>query len=338
MKSTLETYLRAALQQKENLKVEELQRINQGNSNRMVGFTLSWRENGSTRTRKYILRMPPEKSIMEPYQPASEYHLLKALKRTAVPVPGVLLLEEDESVLGKPFLIMEKMGGDTLSIAYHAMLPEKKKKLSWEYARTLAEIHSTDWRKLGLPAEDAPGDTSRFAAAELWKCRARLQAVKGIPRQILENVLNKLEENIPQSGELTLIHGDYNVGNVLFSGDEIVAVLDWEIAGIGVPALDLGWLYPGKAMALGLPMDSDDFFALYRKAGGKETGNLRFYHSLAMLKLAMTSIQACLSIEENSRGGLNLPQMGFTIPYILNSLCYLVTSGFKALNPHKNPS
>lgn len=335
MKTRLETYLRFALSSKENLRIQEFHRINQGNSNEMAAFTLRWREGGSTLSREYILRMPPEKGIMYPYSPSREYRLLKALKTSPVPVPGVLLLEEDESILGKPFLIMEKVRGDTLSFAYHALSRERKKRLSREYASTLADIHSTDWREPGLFPDEAPGDAAQFADTELRKCRDKLEGIHGIPRQMLEDALGRLDESRPHCGELALIHGDYNIGNVLFSGNKIVAVLDWETACIGDPALDLGWLYPGGALALGLPMDREDFITLYRQGGGKNTDNLPFYQALAIVKLTTVCIHASLSLDQERRGESNLSQMGFTIPYILNSLCYLVTTGLKALQPRK---
>lgn len=335
MREMLETYLHSTLSRRADLCIEGFHRINQGNSNTMVGLTLRWREGCSILSREYILKMPPEKSIMEPYNPVREYGLMRDLRGTAVTVPDLLLLEEDESILGRPFLIMEKVEGDTLAFAYHALSPGKKKRLSAEYARTLAEIHAADWRRLGPAGWEVPEDASQFATEELRRCKARLEGIGGIPRKILEDALAQLSANIPRGGRLALVHGDYNIANVLFRGEKIVAVLDWEMACIGDPALDLGWLYPGNAMALGLPLDIEDFAALYQKASGGETENLPFYQSLAMVKLAIGCIRAALLLEQNNRGKLHLFQMGFGIPYILNSICYLVAVGLKALQPKK---
>ncbi len=333
MKNKLETYLRSALPRRADLNIKSYHRISEGNSNYMASFTLQWSEKDSLSAQRYILRMPAEKSIMAPYDPAREFRLLKALKNTPVPAPEVLLLEEDQSILGKPFLIMEEVKGDTLSFAYHVLPPERKRRIANGYAAALATIHSTDWRRLGLFSEEVPANPAEFAVIEVEKCRKRLQKITGIPRKMLEEALGRLSENIPQHGELTLIHGDYNIGNALFSGHEIRVILDWETACVGDPAFDLGWLYPGDALALGLPMDKEDFITLYRNAGGKKIDNLRFYQELAMVNLTTACINAGLSLDQNRPGGLNLAQMGFTIPYILNSLCYLVTNGLKALQP-----
>jgi aminoglycoside phosphotransferase (APT) family kinase protein len=336
MRTRIEAYLHAVMPDKDGLRVTEFQSIDQGNSNKMAGFKLCWRDGGSTRRRSYILRMPSEKSIMEPYDPVKEYLLLKALMATRVPVPPVLVMEEDESILGKPFLIMERVSGNTLSFAFHAQTPEKKQRLVREYASTLADIHSTPWEDLRRTSLKVPVDASQFAAEEVNKCAAGLREIHGIPRLLLEDAIGELSESIPASGELTLVHGDYNVGNVLFNGEKIAAVLDWETAGIGDPAVDIGWLYPANSMTLGLPLHRDDFIDIYQRAGGRCMDNLPFYQSLAMVKLTMTGIRACLAVEHNNSGGHNLLQMGYTLPYILNSLCYLVTLGLKALHPSRS--
>jgi len=334
MKDKLEIYLRSALPRRADLNIRSYHHICEGNSNYMASFTLQWSEKDLLTEQRYILRMPAEINIMAPYDPAREYFLLRALKETPVPAPEVLLLEEDKCILGKPFLIMEEVKGDTLSFAYHFLPPKRKRRISNAYAAALATIHSTDWRRLGLFSEEVPVNPAEFAMMEVEKCRKRLRKITGIPRKMLEDALGRLSEKIPQQGELTLVHGDYNIGNALFREDEIRVILDWETACVGDPAFDLGWLYPGDALALGLPMAKEDFITIYRNAGGKKVDNLRFYQDLAMVNLTTACINASLSLDQNRPGGLNLAQMGFTIPYILNSLCYLVTNGLKALQPH----
>jgi aminoglycoside phosphotransferase (APT) family kinase protein len=161
------------------------------------------------------------------------------------------------------------------------------------------EIHAVDWRACGLEGFGKPSgylerQLRRFGG--LWE----VNATREIPA--LEETTRWLGEHLPASGPATIVHGDYRLGNVMFTADRLSAVFDWELATIGDPLADVGYLLatwaqegdpPTTVASLttvtrepGFPT-REELVARYEERSGRSMSDVRWYTTLALWKSAI---------------------------------------------------
>lgn len=171
-----------------------------------------------------------------------EYTVLKALEGSAVAAPRVYWMDPDGRFLGAPSLVMERVAGSCDYMVLNGDRPlEERLQLARGFLELMVNIQSVDWRarglgeSLGLP-DGAPGKT------ELNHWEAEYRRVQIEPHPELDYVLQWLNQRIPQTEAIVLVHGDFKPGNALIDGRRITAKLDWETAHLGDPLEDLGWI------------------------------------------------------------------------------------------------
>jgi aminoglycoside phosphotransferase (APT) family kinase protein len=254
---------------------------------------------------RFVLRTPPRGKIApSTHDVLREARLLQALGRLgSVKVPEVLLVCDDESVLGRPFYVMSHVDGLVLGEAMPAAYagPGDAGAIAGEFVEALATIHSLD------PADPALAGFGRpdgYLERQLRRFRSLLEegATRALPD--LDAVADWLEANRPRSARHTLVHGDFRLGNVMFDrrAPRLAAVLDWEMATIGDPLADLGyatmaWAQPGDApnpmldlspltRGPGFP-SRDELVARYVERVGRPADDLPWYRVLAAWKAAI---------------------------------------------------
>jgi aminoglycoside phosphotransferase (APT) family kinase protein len=247
---------------------------------------------------EWVLRRPPRGPLPpSAHNVLREATLLQALSGTAVRVPRVLATCDDETVIGAPFYVMERVHGDVLL----AERPEglDPRRIGEELIDALVEIHAADWRACGLEGFGKPSgylerQLKRFAG--LWEHNATREI------SAVGETTQWLAEHLPQSGAPTIVHGDYRLGNVMFTGQRLSAVFDWELATIGDPLADMGYLVatwaqegdPDTTVASlttvtrqpGFPT-RDELVGLYEQRSGRSVSDIRWYTTLALWKSAI---------------------------------------------------
>jgi aminoglycoside phosphotransferase (APT) family kinase protein len=290
-----------------SLAIEGLRRHTEGFSLETVSFEASWMDAGGARaSRRFILRREPEAGLLEPYDLAPQVAAMRAVAGT-VAVPEVLWFEEDPSILERPFYVMGFVEGDVPlpSQAADGSLPiadrGEREGLAKSFAANLAGLHTMEWRDLELPGIAVPADGADAARRQVafWKETVRAAAPEPLP--MVQRALRELEATVPEDSPVVLVHGDYRTGNFIRRGDQVVAVLDWEMVHLGDPMEDLAWaasrFWRGQTDLPGLLVERDLFFRHYLDAGGFELDErrLRFYDLLAavkMLAIMMTGLRA----------------------------------------------
>jgi aminoglycoside phosphotransferase (APT) family kinase protein len=247
---------------------------------------------------EWVLRRPPRPPLPpSAHDVLREAYLLNALAGTQVRVPRVLATCDDEAVIGAPFYVMERVIGEVLSTTRPPELAPRR--IGEELIDALVEIHAADWRGCGLEGFGKPSgylerQLRRFGG--LWE----VNATREIPA--LEQTTRWLAEHLPESGPATIVHGDYRLGNVMFTGKRLSAVFDWELATIGDPLADVGYLLatwaqegdPDTTVASlttvtrepGFPT-RDDLVALYEARSGRSMSDVPWYTTLALWKSAI---------------------------------------------------
>src|SRR5262245_16605915 len=208
---------------------------------------------------RYVLRKkPPGQLLKSAHQVDREHRVMKALEGTDVPVPRMLILCEDDSVVGTAFFLMEFVNG---TVFWDPALPElanaPRTKLYDEQNRALAALHSVDPAKVGLADFGRAG--SYFARQrDRWTKQYRASETERIDD--METLISWLEKNEPpDAGRASLVHGDYRIDNMIFTPDgaRLLAIIDWELSTVGHPFSDLAyqcmqWRFPNLETMRGL--------------------------------------------------------------------------------------
>lgn len=204
--------------------------------------------------RCFVLRRPPTGQVLETaHSMKREWRFLCALDGTDVPVPEPIAFCDDATVLGAPFYIMEHVDGAILHDVDDARaLPEPARAgLTASLAASLRHLHALD---VGGLSDMGRGED--HVARQLRRWQGQWEKTRGLADldiAAIDEGHRVLSSAIPQQTSVSIVHGDYRLGNVVAGPNgEIRAVLDWELATLGDPRADLGWLLlsweePGKS-------------------------------------------------------------------------------------------
>jgi aminoglycoside phosphotransferase (APT) family kinase protein len=250
-----------------------------------------------------VLRRPPRPPLPpSAHDVLREARLLRALQDTPARVPIVLAVCDDPATIGCPFYVMERIAGEVIVTSIPPVLdtPTERERIAEELIDALVEIHEVDWRAAGLedfgkPTGYLERQLRRFVG--LWE----INKTREIPE--VERVGGWLAQNMPTSGAATIVHGDFRLGNTIFAAGapaRLAAVLDWEMATIGDPLADLGYLcmmwtesgdpeggmrdaLGGVTRRAGFPT-REGLIAGYEQRTGRSMRDLRWYTTLALWK------------------------------------------------------
>ncbi|NKE37489.1 phosphotransferase family protein [Natronococcus sp. JC468] len=302
--ASLRSYLAAALGEANRLDVE---RVDEGHSNETL--FVAWDDEDLV-----VRRPPPGETADTAHDVLREHRVVSALQDTDVPVPETVLACEDRDVLGSEFYVMRRLEGDVIRAEEPPWLdgPDARRAVGEELVATLAAIHGVDYDAVGLGEFGRPsGFTDR--QVERWRGQFEWALETTAEHRALEDldrVTEWLESNVPETHPETLVHGDFKLDNVMFArpeagtdGDpETLAVFDWEMATLGDPFTDLGWmlsfwydegdpdppipgLYPTITARDGYP-SRRALIERYERHTGLSFDEPRFYLVLATYKMA----------------------------------------------------
>jgi aminoglycoside phosphotransferase (APT) family kinase protein len=284
------------------LGMSDVEVLTGGTQNVLVRFTRG--------DKTYVLRRPPRHLRPKSNQSLGrEVRFLRALQDTAVPTPALIAACEDATVLadGASFYVMENIDGvnPTFTLSpVQAAQTTVRHEMCLNTARVLATLGDVDYRGLGLADLGRPeGFLDRQVPRwlDLLRSYDELDGYGGAELPGVAAVADWLERNRPARGQAGIMHGDFHLANILFTPDTstVAAVIDWEMATIGDPLLDLGWLLatwpddrwsgqPRSAIATagGLP-DHDEVIEAYASATSRDVSAVGWYRVLACFKLGI---------------------------------------------------
>jgi aminoglycoside phosphotransferase (APT) family kinase protein/putative sterol carrier protein len=312
MQSALTAWLQKKMPEAKNLSISEPEKPGMGLSSETFLFDMNWRESGKERSKGVVLRAAPRgQGVFPEYELGHQFHIMQILKGTSVPVAKMLWLEEDPSVIGAPFFVMEKLEGDVPqdypsyhgSGMYFEATPEQRTKMWWGTLQAIVDIHKLDWRALGLSFLGAPRDHADSVDRQLVYWERFLNWAKDDPEEshpTMEAALAWLKENRCEPQRLALCWGDARIGNTLYSRPDrdVLAVMDWEMAFIGDPVGDLAWVFTldkQHSEGYGLPRlegtpEAEEVVRRYEDLTGWKVENLFFNEVLATVRYGLTVI------------------------------------------------
>jgi len=287
--------------------IEHLRRLAGGASREIWAFDAVLP--GGAVERLVLRRDPPGHQVHSSRR--DEFALLAAAHTAGLRVPRVRWCEEDAAVLGSPFFVMDFVAGETLArrLLRDAEYAPARAALPGQLAAALAGIHALDARAPELAFLPRPPADATPAAAELARHEQLYRAVTLDPHPALELALRWLAAAPPAPHAETLVHGDFRIGNVIFGPEGLRAVLDWELAHVGDPLEDLGWLcvrawrFGADARPVGGLCQREEFFAAYARAGGTpvDPAAVRWWEVFGNLKWAIICVMQARSFVDGVR-------------------------------------
>jgi aminoglycoside phosphotransferase (APT) family kinase protein len=301
----------------DGIEVRDVERVFGGNARRAWSATATWSDTGETRTASLILLVRRAGSQVQT-DPRWELAVLDGLAERGVRAPRVWGHDPDGHLLGDPAVLLERLSGSADPVAYLGAEPEVGRARTLDLARAAAELHAVEPDVDGLE----PGEPQ----LTLW--HRQFLAARLEPLPTLGWVFDWLTDHQVVPARPVLVHGDFRPGNVLYSGDRITGVLDWEMAHLGHPAEDLAWAYrvlwsPERFVPL------EEFLDAYTATGGADidADTLRWHRVFCEVKFATISLLAARSVVDGSSHNLRLIDRATTVlPAVRRCLDWIGTS------------
>ena len=281
-------------------RVAGLNRIGVGRSRDNWVFDLVTDHNGTEHCEPLILRSDPDGGLVDTDRNV-EFALLGMLESSDLPTPGARWLDADGRWLGRPSLIMQRCPGvcDYRVLSDSQRSIAQRRALAESFCDLMAQVHSTDWQALGLSAVlDGSGQLGAPAELDAWEKVLRQNQLEPLPE--LDFAIAGLRASAPEPARTALVHADFKPGNILLDGDRITALLDWELAHLGDPLEDLGWVTQPLRRAEHLidgAWDADDLIAHYEQATGFDVdrSSLRWWQAFSTFKTAVMQVSGLRS-------------------------------------------
>ncbi len=299
----LTEWLRSKLPDTDEVRVEGLDRVTFGHSAEMMVLTVVARRDDAEERQDVVLRLRPRPpALLEPYDLKRQFDILRGLVDTHVRAPRVLWLENSGAVLGRPFLIMNRVAGSVYEMETPPdATPQRIRRMCESMAEQLAAIHSVDLSATGLIALD-DGNTHLDREIEHWA--HEMHRVQRGTLPALERLLQGLRDSQPTPyPKVTLVHGDAKPGNFAFVDDDVSAVFDWEMTTVGDPLTDIGWMELLWMQPVGITsheaaLTIDEFIGRYEHASGIRVENRSWYRALNAFKMAVICLIGAMLVDQ----------------------------------------
>lgn len=258
----------------------------------------------------FVLRRPPfGNTVKTAHDMRREFDVLSKLSLAYTPAPRPLLFCSDETVIGSEFYLMERRHGLILRGDVPKILdesPELQQSVCESFIANLARLHNVDLREAGLAELGKPDG---YVRRQVNGWSKRYFAAKTDEHAELERAIEWLNIDIPAESGIAIVHNDYKFDNIMLDPDDlnsVTAVLDWEMATVGDPLMDLGttlgyWMSPDAgAEMMKMPFNPSDLMErvsrsdlaqIYAEHSGRDISNILFYYVFGTVKVAVIAQQ-----------------------------------------------
>ena len=323
-------YLESKMPRARNLALSDFVHSAGGWSHEIYVFFATWNEDGRAMRQGFCLRKDPGSGLLRELSSLREqFRVIKALEATSVPTPKAYWYEEDPSILGGPFFVMEKVEGEVPNPWSRAGKQfyagaAKRGKLPRSFVEALASLHNLDWRGAGLDFIGVPGDGKDFALREIAKWESLIDQSIRKPEPVLIELLMWLKANAPETWRLAFVHGAYRTGNLIIKDDAIAAIIDWELQVIGDPMYDVAYVLSNLnregSPLLSCVVEREFFLDYYQQLTGLtiDLDVCRYYEILYMMRSTAFWLSASGLFAEGRNKDLRLARTTYSVPVVLD--------------------
>ena len=257
----------------------------------------------TTPVRRYVMRSKPgpvAKLLPSAHAIEREFRVMRALRTQGIPVPEVLLLCEDEDVIGRAFFVMEHVDG---RVFWDPALPgtsgPERAAVYDEMNRVIAALHGVDVAAAGLADFGRAGN---YFERQIGRWTKQYRASETETIEAMNRLIEWLPAHVPPGDETTVVHGDFRLDNLIFHRSEprVLAVIDWELSTLGHPLADfsylcMSWHIPPGAFrgiagldhgSLGIPAEEQFIGSYCRRTGRRGIAHWNFYLAYNLFRIA----------------------------------------------------
>ena len=250
----------------------------------------------STQKKELVLRRkPPGKLLPSAHAVDREFRVISALENTDVPVPKTFGLCNDREVIGTEFYIMEYLDGAIYwDLLLEKLEPDDRRKIYVNKNKVISALHTVNFDDVGLSDYGKSGD---YVARQVSRWTKQYIASETENIEAMNKLIEWLPKNIPANDQTSIVHGDFRLDNIVFSQNNVLGVLDWELSTLGHPIADfnyhcLNWrnlpeLQDEKfCKRSGIPTEKE-YLAMYCENTGNDISyDWDFYYIFNIFKLA----------------------------------------------------
>ncbi len=320
--ATAEHRLRAFLARQigvETVSISALRRMAGGASREIWSLDLSYELGGEVQTHALVLRRDPPGAAVETRR-RDEFELLRAAAAAGVPVPPVHWLADETETLGAPFFMMDRIEGETIPrrLLRDDEYAGARQAMTAQLGAILTDIHRIDPTPelLGFLVQPEAGQSA--VEFELNRFEQIYHLITSDPHPAFELAIRWLRQRPPAGARRCVVHGDFRIGNVIFGPEGVRSILDWELAHIGDPMEDLGWLcvrswrFGNDDKPVGGIGSRDELFAAYEAASGEriDPEHVRTWEVLGNLKWAIITIMQARTYLDGHVKSVELASLG----------------------------
>lgn len=317
-------FLASKLPTARELRIDSLAPITAGNAREVWQFDFQCIDGNAPRKMSCVLMRKAAAGQLET-EPDREFRIVDLLWCSGVPVARALWIDSDGRWFGRPSFIMERVAGASdLPPLLKGEAGQDSRRLALNLAGIAARLHTLEYEKLGVnflqptTIESAAGQQVQYWESLFLKHRME-------PHPAMVAAFIWLKEHLPTARRVSIVHGDFRFGNLLYEGDRINALLDWEMAHLGDPVEDIAWAY----RALWSPrafVSLDEFVSRYTELSGIQVDpeTLRFYRLLGEVKHSIISLTGARAFVDGRTRNLFLADRASTISaYLMQFLDWL---------------
>jgi aminoglycoside phosphotransferase (APT) family kinase protein len=320
MRQRLTLFLRERLQDPEARVVD----LEPGSGH--AGFSYLFGALSRGERRDYFLRLPPPNVKWEGTADLIRHVCaINALEGTDVPHAPIIWSGDDLQWFGCPYYVQPRLEGEVARPEFvERFTPKQRSEMGRQAMAALAGIHRVNWQERCSYLGEFWGFAFDVTRWDRFYERAEEKEMLALQPMVRQ----KLLDTIPGDTRIGLYHGDCNWSNVMYDrAGKLVAMIDWELTGIGATLNDVGWLcafsdppaWPEDYVAARIMPPADELEADYREAWGGDPGNLRWFKALAMYKF---SIISGLNLSLHRRGRRIDPHWEDMIPSMKTNMEY----------------
>ncbi|HEV8714674.1 MAG TPA: phosphotransferase family protein [Candidatus Binatia bacterium] len=319
--SSLVGFIKRASQphQVQQVRIENLRLLTGGASRQTWSFdAILEHAEGQAITLPLVLRSDPQEGPQGLMDRSLEYRVIEAAYAEGVLAPKPYFLGDDS--LGVPFFIMERIEGETIPrrLFREPSYSQARQVMTKQLGARLARIHRVPFEKYHLEELSAPQAGNSPAEEEINRYQEMYHTMAREPHPAFELAFRWLRQHLPVQQERVLVHGDYRMGNIIFGPEGVRAILDWELAHIGDPMEDLGWIcvrswrFGNDHLPVGGVGTREEFWRAYEEAGGYAVDPTRvhFWEIFGNLRWGVICLNMTQPFLDGQNPGVELAAIG----------------------------
>jgi aminoglycoside phosphotransferase (APT) family kinase protein len=338
IKQALKSYFEKKFQGAKNIEILDFNQPSAGWSDEAFIFNLSWEVDGKGHQKGFAIRKQNKGGLMREHKIfLQQFKFLDRLSKNCdLPVPGVHWYENDDSIIGGPFFVMDRLQGESYvpwskEGQIFLQRAHDEREIPFQFVQYLAKLHLLDYKESGFTKDfEEPIGEYSYIENKINGLEEMYFNYQISPDPVMVDALEWLKLNKPAAQRYSIVHNDYRTGNLLYNRNEITGILDWEAAEIGDPMTDIAYVC-AKSNRMDSPLmcyllDKSMFLKTYSELTGLriEESVLHYYEVFHQVRFVLISQSAGTAFAKSQTKDLRMARQGYRWPLMRGMVAELL--------------